>query len=168
MGLNGFSIIIHLSMANTIRIYFSDVSHIVGHSALHLIEKTSLTRLYSNEGIFNIKDNKITRVKTRDQSVETLTVNTIDFLVDKSSITYDTEWFQISPEHITETIYIYSYAVALPATANRIKLIMEKQAEQISAVYFELEASNEVSNEVSNEANLKNMLVTFLSTLNLC
>ena len=49
-----------------------------------------------------------------------------------------------------------------------IKLIMEKQAEQISAVYFELEASNEVSNEVSNEANLKNMLVTFLSTLNLC
>ena len=157
----------------TIRIYFADAT-LLSHSALqdtfHLIEKTSLTRLYSNEGIFNIKDNKITRVKIQDQPVEPLTVNTIDFLIDRSSITDDAEWYQLSPQHIIEKITLYTYASAntnadtdtLPLKANSVTLIMEKQDEHIRAVYFQITENN------FSKDDLKNILVTFLSTLNLC
>jgi hypothetical protein len=161
----------------TIRIYFADAT-LLSHSALqdtfHLIEKTSLTRLYSNEGIFNIKDNKITRVKIQDQPVEPLTINTIDFLIDRSSITDDAEWYQLSPQHIIEKITLYTYASAntnadanadtdtLPLKANSVTLIMEKQDEHIRAVYFQITENN------FSKDDLKNILVTFLSTLNLC
>lgn len=156
---------------NPIRIYFTNIT-LVNNSALfralHLIEKTSVTRLYSNEGIFNIQDNKITRVKIQDQPAEPLTVHTIDFLVDKSSITDDTEWYQLSPQHIIETISVYTYACAdacadtLQINKNRINLIVEKHDEQIRAVYFQIDK------EYFSKDDVNNRLVTFLSTLNLC
>ena len=151
-------------------IYFSDVSlvhKIDFQENITLEDKTSYKRIYSSEGIFIVKNNKLARLQIKDVPVENLTVNNIDFHVDKSEIKYDVDWFQISPEHRSMIIYVYTYALydeSICPFSNKVKLVVEKQLDNICAFYFLIEDAL----EFNNVENIKLMLVTFLSALNLC
>ena len=156
MGLNSLCIIIHTTMA-PVRLYFSDLSiaEKIDLERLTLLHKMEFTRIFSSEGIFHVKDNKLMRAEIKDQPIENITIENIDFIMDKSSIKYDVDWYQINPYHISESIDVYTYALSSPDT---LQLILEKQDKQVNAVYFYAEMDD------FNDS----IIGTFLSGLNLC
>ena len=167
MGLNSLCIIIHTTMA-PVRLYFSDLS-IAEKIDIHnmsLLNKSDFIRIFSSEGIFHVKDNKLMRAEIKDQPIENITIENIDFIMDKSSIKYDVDWYQINPYHISESIDVYTYALsphalsspshALPS--NTLQLILEKQDKKVNALYFYAETDD------FNDC----IIGTFLSGLNLC
>jgi hypothetical protein len=155
MGLNSLCIIIHTTMA-PVRLYFSDLSiaEKIDLERLTLLHKMEFTRIFSSEGIFHVKDNKLMRAEIKDQPIEHITIQNIDFIMDKSSIKYDVDWYQINPYHISESIDVYTYAL-LP---NALQLILEKQDKHVNALYFYAETDE------FNDC----IIGTFLSGLNLC
>jgi hypothetical protein len=147
-----------------------------------LLKKTDFTRIFSSEGMFHVKENKLMREQINDQPIENITIHNIDFIMDKSSIKYDVDWYQINPYHIAETIDVYTYALthALPThtlpthtlpthtlpthtlpthtlpTPN-VTLILEKQDKHLNSIYFYAETDD-----------FYDSIGTFLSGLNLC
>ena len=168
MGLNSLCIIIHITMTmptvNTMRLYFSDLSiaEKIDMDRLTLLHKSEITRIYSSEGIFLVNANKLTRAQIQDQSIENITIKNIELIVDKSSIKYDVDWYQINPYHIMETIDVYTYTLpthTLPThTVSNTQLILEKQDKHVNALYFLI-----YDNDFNNDS-----ISTFLSDLNLC
>lgn len=137
---------------------------------IYLIDKTLQTRIYSSEGIFHIKKNKLNRVIINDLPFEPLTINNVEFMVDRSSINYEVDWFQLNPNHMVETIQVSTYTLldpsALPDSSvdpfPDYTLVIERvHGEEISDVYI-LNNKNNIDNDVENT------IVTFLSALNLC
>lgn len=164
MGLNSLCIIIHTTMA-PVRLYFSDLS-IAEKIDIHnmsLLNKSDFIRIFSSEGIFHVKDNKLMRAEIKDQPIENITIENIDFIMDKSSIKYDVDWYQINPYHISESIDVYTYALspnALPShlPSDTLQLILEKQDKKVNSLYFYAETDD------FNDC----IIGTFLSGLNLC
>jgi len=161
MGLNSLCIIIHTTMA-PVRLYFSDLSiaeKIDVHN-MSLLNKSDFIRIFSSEGIFHVKDNKLMRAEIKDQPIENITIENIDFIMDKSSIKYDVDWYQINPYHISESIDVYTYALPshLPLPSDTLQLILEKQDKKVNALYFYAETDD------FNDS----IIGTFLSGLNLC
>jgi len=156
MGLNSLCIIIHTTMA-PVRLYFSDLSiaEKIDFHNMSLLNKSDFIRIFSSEGIFHVKDNKLMRAEIKDQPIENITIENIDFIMDKSSIKYDVDWYQINPYHISESIDVYTYAVSSP---DALQLILEKQDKQVNALYFYAEMDD------FNDS----IIGTFLSGLNLC
>ena len=156
------------------RIYFSDVlvkniiDAVSGAHNIYLKEKSAKTRIYSSEGIFHIKDDKLNRVVIKDIPVEHITINNLECMVDRSSINYEVDWFQLSPNHIAETVQVSAYALYNPLSEPieelfpGSKLVIESvQGEKTSEVYI-------VNNENNIDNDITNIVVTFLSALNLC
>ena len=142
------------------RLYFSDLSiaEKIDFQGINLLTKTEFTRIFSNEGIFHVKDNKLMRLNIKDQPIENITIQNIEFIVDKSSIKYDVDWYQINPYHIMETIDVYTYVLC-----DKVQLILEKQDKHTSSIYFLINVIND-----NNNIDINNIIVTFLSGLNLC
>ena len=124
--------------------------------------------IFSSEGMFHVKENKLMREQIQDQPIENITIQNIDFIMDKSSIKYDVDWYQLNPYHIAETIDVYTYALpthalpthALPTHAlptHAVTLILEKQDKHLNSIYFYAETDD-----------FYNSIGTFLSGLNLC
>ena len=139
------------------RFYFSDLSitEKIDFQEITLITKTKITRVFSSEGIFHVKDNKMMKLNIKDRPIENITIQDIEFIVDKSSIKYDVDWYQINPYHIMETIDVYTYVLC-----DDVQLILEKQDKHTSSIYF-------LINDIDN-IDINNIIVTFLSGLNLC
>lgn len=155
---------------------------------ISLIQKSTITKIYSSEGIFHLFDNKLNRAIIKDLPVEEVKVNNTEFLLDKSTFNYVLDWTQLNPQHIVENINVYTYGLntqndfmadeigsnemgANEMGANEIGsndsvpvLIVEKKDGQISDLYFEINGNN--LKELNN--NINNSIVTFLSALNLC
>ena len=148
-----------------IRLYFSDLSIVekLDFQHMHLLQKTEFTRIFSSEGMFHVKENKLMREQIQDQPIENITIQNIDFIMDKSSIKYDVDWYQLNPYHIAETIDVYTYALpthTLPTHAlptHAVTLILEKQDKHLNSIYFYAETDD-----------FYNSIGTFLSGLNLC
>ena len=144
---------------NNTRIYFSDLSIVRKlelQNAIKLVGKTAFNRIYSSEGIFNVKDGKLTRINIIDKSVKNININNTDFIIDESCIIDDIDWYQINPYHISETIHVDTYM--FNTSYNNVKLIVEKSRDNLISCYFH------VNETIIND----NFIVTFLSTLNLC
>ena len=143
-----------------IRLYFSDLSIVekIDFHHMCLLKKTDFTRIFSSEGMFHVKENKLMREQINDQPIENITIHNIDFIMDKSSIKYDVDWYQINPYHIAETIDVYTYALpthTLPSPS--VTLILEKQDKHLNSIYFYAETDD-----------FYDSIGTFLSGLNLC
>ena len=137
---------------------------------ISLIQKSTITKIYSSEGIFHLFDNKLNRAIIKDLPVEEVKVNNTEFLLDKSTFNYVLDWTQLNPQHIVENINVYTYVLnelgSNEIGSNEIGpvLIVEKKDGQISDLYFEINDNN--LKELNN--NINNSIVTFLSALNLC
>ena len=183
MGLNSFHIIYI-----TMRLYFQSKSINEIENALNntlcvtnvisLIQKSTITKIYSTEGIFHLFDNKLNRAIIKDLPVEEFKVNNTEFLLDKSTFNYVLDWTQLNPQHIVENINVYTYDLNTQNEMGQndvmsngimpnelgLVLIVEKKDGQISDLYFEINDNN--LKELNNDIN--NRIVTFLSALNLC
>jgi len=104
-----------------------------------------IRKIYSSEGIFHVIDNTLKRVIINDIPSDKLIINNYEFIVDRSTIEYDSEWYQLNPNHISEIVTSYAYAID-----KNLQLVIENN----STVYF----------LTNNENNIS----TFLSELKLC
>jgi hypothetical protein len=118
-------------------------------------------------------NNVMNRLNIKDISIEHTTISNINFIVDKSTVEYETDWSQLNPKHMVETVYVYTYilqdsvdAMAMEAKAEAIgpgrtiQLTIEKTQNIISEVYFTIKDTI--------HDDYENIIVTFLSQLNLC
>uniref|UniRef100_A0A6C0IHP1 Uncharacterized protein n=1 Tax=viral metagenome TaxID=1070528 RepID=A0A6C0IHP1_9ZZZZ len=149
------------------RFYFTD-NELLHHleSSLVLKDINIIRRIYSSDGILHVVNNILQRVIINDVPVEKITINNHDFIVDRSTIKYETGFFQISPKHIGETVTIRTYTIAnaidpnaidpnaIAIDPNEIKLVIEKHSNNIIEIYFLTDSEKHIS--------------TFLSSLNLC
>lgn len=145
MGLNSLSIISITDM----RVYFTTPPAFSIENKV--INKITFKKIYSTEGIFHIINNTLHRLIINDVPSEKVRINNIDFLVDRSSFTYDTDCYQLNPEHISETAYIQTYALT-----DNLQLVVEK-GDTNTEMYFTID-------DIEYETHIR----TFLSELNLC
>lgn len=151
MGLNSLSIITITNM----RVYFTnhyDNIDIINNIQNKLISKHTIKKVYSAGGIFHIINNKINRlIIADDPNSEKINISNIDFLIDKSSFTYDVDCYQIHPKHISKTVCIQTYFLT-----NCLQLVLEKCNDGNNELYF-----------TTNDMNYEKHIHTFLSELNL-
>jgi hypothetical protein len=69
--------------------------------------KNTIQYIYSNEGIFSFKHNKLYSIHISNEDVETIHYKDCDFLIDHSEITYKDVVYHIPFDHIfcEETIF---------------------------------------------------------------
>jgi hypothetical protein len=153
MGLNSLSIISITRM----RIYFTDPAIVsIENIQNKLIRKSTINKIYSTEGIFHIINNKINRLIVTDvPNSEKISIVNIDFIIDRSSFTYDTECYQLNPNHISETVYIQTYFLT-----DCLQLVVET-CNNINEIYF-------TTDDANYDINYDKHIRTFLSELNLC
>ena len=116
---------------------------------------TSMTKIYSIEGIFHVDDNILSRVTISDVPVERKTIQGVDLIVDKSTYAYDTDWLQLHPNHICENISLYTYSLT-----DDLQLVIERNSKdciKYKEIYF-----------LTNALQFEKVIGTFLSDLNLC
>jgi hypothetical protein len=165
------------------RLYFTDMAVInkLADNSLstyfilqpYLTNQEIITKIYSADGIFYVMNNVMNRLNIKDISIEHTTISNINFIVDKSTVEYETDWSQLNPKHMVETVYVYTYilqdsvdAMAMEAKAEAIgpgrtiQLTIEKTQNIISEVYFTIKDTI--------HDDYENIIVTFLSQLNLC
>jgi hypothetical protein len=140
------------------RIYFTnpyDNVDIIINMQNKLISKNTIKKIYSTEGIFYIINNKVNRlIIIDDPNSEKISISNIDFIVDRSSFTYDTECYQLNPNHISETVYVQTYALT-----DCLQLVVETCNN--NQIYFTIDDAN-------YDINYEKHIRTFLSELNLC
>jgi hypothetical protein len=136
------------------RVYFTNPSlFTLGSIERTLISNTTIKKIYSTEGIFHIINNKLNRLIINDiPQSEKFSISNIDFIVDLSSFSYDTECYQLNPNHISETVYIQTYALT-----DCLKLVVERSNTHTNEIYF-----------TTDGINYETHIRTFLSELNLC
>lgn len=122
-----------------------------------LIYKNGIKRIYSKEGIFELNNNVLNKVfSVNDIPVEKIIVCEKEFIVDKNKLEYEPELYQLSPEHICETITIYIYVFP---NIEHVKLIIEKhRCDKYNEVYFDIDYA--MLNDTTNK--LSNIILTFL------
>jgi len=154
MGLNSLSIISITRM----RLYFTNPSIVsIENIQNKLISKNTIKKIYSTEGIFHIINNKVNRLIVTDvPDSEKFSISNIDFLVDRSMFTYETECYQLNPKHISETVSIQIYFLT-----DYLQLVVENCNDNINEIYF---TTDDANYDIKSEKHIR----TFLSELNLC
>ena len=154
MGLNSLSIINITRM----RVYFTNPDIVSFENIQNkLIIKTTIKKIYSTEGIFHIINNKLNRlIIIDDPNSEKISISNIDFIVDRSRFTYDTECYQLNPKNISETVYIQTYTLT-----DSLQLVVEKCNHHNNEIYFTID---DVNYDIKYEKHIR----TFLLELNLC
>lgn len=167
-------------------------------NVISLIQKSTIMKIYSSEGIFHLFDSKLNRVIIKDLPVEEVKVNNTEFLLDRSTIKYILDWTQLNPQHIVENINVYTYGLNTKndVMANDVMPndIMTNDIMPNDIMPNEMGPNKMGTNEIGpvlivekkdglisdlyfeiNDNNLKelnnninNRIVTFLSALNLC
>ena len=96
------------------------------------------TTIYSEEGIFVYSENHLIRQKIIDKPVQEFIYNGIKFLCDKSEITRDDEWYQLSKNHKAISVVKEFYHLRPNALVD---LVVESVDSQISDIYLETKES---------------------------
>ena len=149
--------------ANTMRVYFvnPDLFPIGSIENKIISDKYIIIKIYSTEGIFHIINNKLNRLIINDSShSEKFSISNIDFIVDGSSFTYDTECYQLNPKHISETVYIQTYDLT-----DGLKLVIERSNTRTNEIYF---TTDGIEYGIKYGIKYETHIRTFLSELNLC
>jgi hypothetical protein len=139
------------------RVYFTNPAILsIENIQNKVISKATIKKIYSNDGIFHIINNKINRlIISDDTNSEKISISNIDFIVDRSSFNYDTECYELNPKHISEKVYIQTYFLT-----DYLKLVVEKSNDN-NEIYF---TTDDANYDLKNENNIR----TFLLELNLC
>lgn len=89
-----------------------------------LVEKKVIKKIYSKEGIYYLSNNILYRlVNVVGELPCEEHVNKHKLIVDKNTLVYEPEHYQLSPDHISEIIIIHTYS--LP-NDNNIQFIIEQ------------------------------------------
>ena len=158
------------------RVYFCNKDKVIdnlengcrlGDTYNNLINKTNVTKIFSIEGIFYVYNNTLNRVIINDLPVEKVLINNVDLLIDKSSIVYEPGWVQLNPNHVVESVTVYTYCAneigpnEIGPNDKNVKFVIEKKNNIINDVYFEVE-DIDLSEDIDKYNAIKKDIVTFL------
>lgn len=145
------------------RVYFTKPFEVQNNFSLQkkLTSKSMIKKLFSPEGIYHLNNNKLNKVVIIDGIVTKRTINNIDFLVDNSIIAYEPACYQLSPAHISETVWVKTYTLAedlllMVEMGEKGKVCVNGKA-CVNDIYFSTDA-----------VNFEETIRTFLLELNLC
>lgn len=119
--------------------------------------------LWSDEGIFEVRNNMLYKKIIRDINDPIINVNKIDNLaaVFDESTFEEMEWFQIPPSHFNQKLIIQHYQI----NNSLLQLVIEYETSPIKQnvrdFYFILKNKSDLENS-------KDDMNTFLLRLNLC
>tara|TARA_Y100000389_G_C17343500_1_gene454617 strand:- start:203 stop:670 length:468 start_codon:yes stop_codon:yes gene_type:complete len=152
MGLNG------LYYYKLMKIYIPDIK--INNLDLSIIKqylyKTNKNSfIYSHEGIFKIKNNKIYLQNIQSKPAIYNKIDNIDCIIDNSVISYNDEHWQIPFNHIYREEIYDIYHLRKNAIVD---LVIEKFNENISDIYF-------LTKDDINILNINKDILTFLSLL---
>jgi len=116
------------------------------------------TLVLSQQGIIQIDNIDLTLLQVTDKPIETISINNLRGFIDKSVYTKNIKTYQIPKDHIFEEFNIITYDIRPNAL---IQLIIEENKNEIKDIYFILK-------ENIQPLDVKNDILTFLSTLKLC
>ena len=116
------------------------------------------TLVLSQQGIIQIDNIDLTLLQVTDKPIETIFINNLRGFIDKSVYTKNIKTYQIPKDHIFEEFNIITYDIRPNAL---IQLIIEENKNEIKDIYFILK-------ENIQPLDVKNDILTFLSTLKLC
>ena len=97
-----------------------------------LVEKKVIKKIYSKEGIYYLSNNILYRqVNIVGELPCEEHINKL--IIDKNTVVYEPEHFQVSPNHISEIVTHYIYS--LPD--NKMQFIIEKHSDEVqNEAYF--------------------------------
>ena len=111
--------------------------------------------VYSDSGIFKILHNKIIKIRVQDGDISKITLGQYTFLIDKSEVKHEEEYFQIPVDHFVEHALITTYELRPKAS---VKLNIETMDGAITDMYFTTDKS-------IFSIGTKDDIITFLSLL---
>jgi hypothetical protein len=103
--------------------------------------------IYSNDGIFKIHNNNISRLNITDKSIETISVSGITLFIDKSTISMVSNITTIPYRHKTIDIDEIKYKIT---TKSTLALIVQYSKNKIIDTYFECN-DNIINNNIIND-----------------
>lgn len=103
--------------------------------------------IYSNDGIFKIHNNNISRLNIIDKSIETISVSGITLFIDKSTISMVSNITTIPYRHKTIDIDEIKYKIT---TKSTLALIVQYSKNKIIDTYFECN-DNIINNNIIND-----------------
>lgn len=121
----------------------------------HLVSEKESHLIYSNEGLFEIKGDKIYKKKIVDENTEKNKIDNHEIILDKSRIKNTYTVSQIPYNHIFKKMLIKTYSLR---DKSRIKLIIEMNEDKIEDIYLSTQ-------ELLLTHSLKEDILTFLSVL---
>ncbi len=156
------------------RVYIKDQELINKINDIFILSNSRATvmrKIYSSEGIFYVINNTLKRAIINDLPCEKLTINNYEFIVDKSTIEYDSEWYQLNPNHISEIITKYEVGAnevgANEVGANEVGA-NEVGANEVGTIQLFIEKTHNSNDEMYFITNCEKNISTFLSELKLC
>jgi hypothetical protein len=130
----------------------------------YLVSSEKKELLWSDEGIFEIKNNKLYKKIIVDDAINDINyINNIDNLaaVFDESTFEENEWFQIPPSHFNQKLIMQYYQI----NNSLLKFVIEYETSPIKQnmrdFYFTLKNKSDLE-------NIKGDMNTFLLRLNLC
>jgi hypothetical protein len=123
-----------------------------------LIKKTTESYIYSEDGIIQIKGDKLFKLNLIDEVSKRSKLDNFDIITDNSKFIVDCECLQVYPYHVDEIVHKYIYKLRNDAI---IDFIIEKNNDTIIDCYFYLK-------DEKHFMNIKEDILTFLFQLNLC
>jgi hypothetical protein len=123
-----------------------------------LFKKTTESFIYSEDGIIQIKGDKLFKLNLIDGVSKRSKLDKFDIIIDNSKFVVDTECLQVYPYHVEEIVHKYIYKLRKDTI---IDFIIEKNNDTIIDCYFYLK-------DDKHFMNIKEDILTFLFQLNLC
>jgi hypothetical protein len=120
-----------------------------------LIKKDTSIKIYSDNGLFKYHKNRFVQIHPIDKTIEKITINEQEFLLDSSHFKLGKEQFQIPFNHFLEKLDIYIYKLRKNAL---IELILMKSEDQEIVDWYFLTKEDIIT--------IKEDIDTFLSLLN--
>ena len=105
--------------------------------------------IYSNDGIFKINNNTINRLNITDKSIESLTINGITLLIDKSNISLTSNITTIPYSHKCIEINEIKFK---ETTKSTLSLVIHYNKNKIIDLFFEYN-DNILDNNTINTLN---------------
>jgi hypothetical protein len=124
----------------------------------YLVKNLNEVYIFSEEGIIQIKGEKLFKLNIIDEQLQTVKLDKFDIIIDNSKFVIDCECSQVYSYHIEEIIHKYIYKLRKDTI---IDLIIEKKNDTVIDFYFYLK-------DEKHFMNIKEDILTFLFELNLC
>ena len=110
-----------------------------------LVEKKVIKKIYSKEGIYYLSNNILYRQVNIVGELPCEEYNNL--IIDKNTLVYEPEHFQVSPDHISEIVthYIYSFS------DNKMQFSIEKHRnEDDNEAYFTTDNYTDIIKYISD------------------